>query len=368
MTKNNDSTIHSLHNQKDNNEEEEEEHRAYATQLVNSIALPMTMQAAIDLNVLEIIAKEGPKAMLSPSEIADRIPCKNPNAPSMLQRMLKLLTSFSVLTVESHDGQERYGLAPVAKYFVNNEHGASLAPLMTLVQDKVLVASWYRLKDAVVEGGVAFDMENGTNAFDYQGVDPRFNDVFNSAMINHTKTVLKELLLAYKGFHEDMENMTLVDVGGGLGATLNIITSMFPMIKGINFDLSHVICHAPPYSGVEHVGGNMFESVPIGDAIFMKWILHDWSDEHCLKLLKNCYKVLPSNGKVIVVEGIVPEVPSIQTSVKSIYQLDIVMLTVNPGGKERTLKQFYDLAIKAGFAGIRLECTAFNYWIIEMYK
>ncbi|XP_047315678.1 caffeic acid 3-O-methyltransferase-like [Impatiens glandulifera] len=364
MAKTNGAAIRSLHIK----ENEEEEHRAYATQLVNSIALPMTMQAAIDLGVLEIIAKAGPKAALSPSEIAAKIPCKNPIAPAMLQRILKLLTSFSVLTVELHDGHERYGLAPVAKYFVNNEHGASLAPLMTLLQDKVLVASWYHLKDAVVEGGVAFDRENGTNAFDYQGVDPRFNDVFNSAMINHTKTVMKELLLAYRGFHEDMDSMTMVDVGGGLGATLNIITSMFPKIKGINFDLPHVICNAPPYPGVEHVGGNMFESVPKADAIFMKWILHDWSDEHCIKLLKNCYKVLPTNGKVIVVEGVAPEVPDNQTSVKSIYQLDIVMLTVNPGGKERTLKQFHDLATKAGFAGIRMECTAFSYWIMEIYK
>ncbi|KAK4858172.1 hypothetical protein QYF36_012200 [Acer negundo] len=63
-------------------------------------------------------------------------------------------------------------------------------------------------------------------------------------------------------------------------------------LRGIDFDLPHVIQHAPHYPGVEHVGGYMFESVPKGDAIFMKWILHDWSDEHCLKLLKNCYKGL----------------------------------------------------------------------------
>ncbi|KAK4849017.1 hypothetical protein QYF36_019884 [Acer negundo] len=74
----------------------------------------------------------------------------------------------------------------------------------------------------------------------------------------------------------------LVDVGGGLGVTLKAVTAKYPHIKGINFDLPHVIQRAPNYPGVEHVGGDMFESVPKGDAIFMKWILHDWSDEHCL--------------------------------------------------------------------------------------
>ncbi|KAK4835147.1 hypothetical protein QYF36_005955 [Acer negundo] len=70
------------------------------------------------------------------------------------------------------------------------------------------------------------------------------------------------------------------------------------VLEGINFDLPHVIEDAPSYPDVEHVGGDMFVSVPKGDAIFMKWICHDWSDEHCLKFLKNCYEALPENGKL----------------------------------------------------------------------
>ncbi|XP_047340280.1 caffeic acid 3-O-methyltransferase-like [Impatiens glandulifera] len=348
--------------------EEEEENRAYAIQLFTSLSLPMTMQAAIDLDIFEIIAKAGHGVMQSPLDIASEISCKNPIAHIVLQRILNLLTSFNVLTADITNGDTRYGLAPVAKYFVKNEEGFSFAPLMTLLQDKVIVGNWYHLKDVVVEGGVPFDRANGASLFDYGGMHPRFNELFNQGMINHTKIVINELLLAYRGFHKDMESMTLVDVAGGLGATLNIITTMYPKIKGINFDLSHVICHAPPYPGVEHVEGNMFESVPKGDVIFMKWILHDWSDEHCLKLLKNCYKALPSNGKVIVVEGIVPEGFNNKTSEKSIYQADMITLTLYHGGKERTLKQFHILATQAGFAGIKLECTAFTYSIMEMYK
>ncbi|XP_047340277.1 caffeic acid 3-O-methyltransferase-like [Impatiens glandulifera] len=349
-------------------EEEEEQHRAYAIQLFSFLSLPMTMNAAIDLDVFEIIAKAGHGVMLSPLEIVSQIPCKNPIAHIMLERMLNLLTSFNILTSVTTNDETRYGLAPVAKYYVRNGEGVSLAPLVTLFLDKVFVNSWVHLKNAVVEGGVAFDRENGTNPFDYNGTDPRFNNLFNRAMMNHTKTVMNDLLMEYRGFHKDMESIKLVDVGGGLGYTLNIIISMYPKIKGINFDLPHVICHAPPYPGVEHKEGNMFESVPKADVIFMKFILHDWSDEHCLKLLKNCYKALPSNGKVVLVECVVPETVDNKSIGRSIYQLDMIMLAMCPGGKERTHKEFHVLATQAGFAGIRIECTAFTYSIIEIYK
>ncbi|PNX97772.1 caffeic acid 3-O-methyltransferase-like protein [Trifolium pratense] len=121
-------------------------------------------------------------------------------------------------------------------------------------------------------------------------------------------------------------------------------------------------------AGVEHVGGDMFESVPKGDAIFMKWILHDWSDEHCLKLLKNCYDAIPNDGKVIVLEALIPIVPENSHVAKSISQLDVLMMTQNPGGKERSKQEFIDLATKVGFSGIRFECFVRNFWVMEFFK
>ncbi|MBA0684144.1 hypothetical protein Goari_025745, partial [Gossypium aridum] len=95
------------------------------------------------------------------------------------------------------------------------------------------------------------------------------------------------------------------------------------------------------------------------------WILHDWSDDHCLKLLKNCYNAIPKDGKVIVVEAVVPVVPEANAYLRSITQLDVLMMAQNPGGKERTKSEFEALATKAGFSGIRYECFACNYWIME---
>ncbi|XP_052192145.1 caffeic acid 3-O-methyltransferase-like isoform X2 [Diospyros lotus] len=336
-------------------DEEEQRHCSYAMQLVNSLALPTVLQVAVELGVLEIIAKAecAGGSLLTSSEIASRIPgCRNPDAPHMLDRMLRLLVSHSVLTCsdDQDDGRHRYGLAPVAKYFIGDQDGASLGPLVSLVQDEVFLASWV----------------HGMHAFDYPGKDPRFNEVFNKAMVGHTGIAMKKILEYYKGGFEQLKQ--LVDVGGGLGIALGLITSKYPHIKGINFDQPHVVRDAPSYPGVEHVGGNMFESVPEGEAILMKWILHDWSDDHCLKLLKNCHKALPENGKVIVVEVILPTEPDTRSETIANYEIDLLMMTQNPGGKERTRPEFLRLATGAGFSGIRFEAFAFNFWVMEFYK
>ncbi|KAL6322172.1 hypothetical protein AAG906_005115 [Vitis piasezkii] len=348
-------------------EVQEAEHYCNAMQLVASSLLPMVMQTAIELGLFHIIAKAG---QASASEIASQLRANNPAAPIMLDRILYFLTSHSVLTCSALDAdggrlKRVYGLTPVSKYFVPDQDGISLSPLLTLTQDKVFMDSWCHLNNSIIEGGIPFNRAHGVNAFEYPGKNPRFNQAFNTAMLNHTIMITNKIVESYKGFGNLKQ---VVDVGGGLGTTLGIITSKYPSIKAINFDLPHVIQHALPYPGVEHLGGDMFESVPNGEAMFLKWILHDWSDEHCLKLLKNCYKALPEHGKAIVVEGFLPEIPEGSASVQALCEGDLIMMTQNPGGRERTRQEFLDLAMAAGFAGIRFECLVYNYWVMEFFK
>ncbi|XP_052184850.1 caffeic acid 3-O-methyltransferase-like [Diospyros lotus] len=350
--------------------ESEEESYLFAMQLASASVLPMVLKSAIELDLLETMAKAGPDAFVSPADLAAQIPATNPDAAVVLDRILRLLASYSVLKCSLRslpDGRvERlYGLAPVCKFLTKNADGVSMAPLLLMNQDKVLMESWYHLKDAVLEGGIAFNKAYGMTAFDYHGTDPRFNKVFNQGMSNHSTITMKEILETYQGFNG---LTTLVDVGGGTGATLNMIISKYPNIKGINFDLPHVIDDAPSYPGVEHVGGDMFVSVPTGDAIFMKWICHDWSDEHCLKFLKNCYDALPDAGKVILAECILPVAPDGSLATKNVIHIDVIMLAHNPGGKERTEKEFEALAKGAGFQGFRVMCRAVNTYIMEFLK
>ncbi|CAJ2675629.1 unnamed protein product [Trifolium pratense] len=347
--------------------EDEEESFSYAMQLAMSIALPMALQAAIELGVFEVLQNAGKGARLSADDIVSRLSkINNPEASKMLDRILALLSSHSVLKcfIAPHSSQRHYCMTPVAKFFAPNFDGFSLGALTALNNDKIILASWSHLKDAIQDGGTPFNRVHGSHFFDLSSLDSRFNQVINKAMSN-TAIIMKKILECYKGFRDIK---SLVDVGGGHGININMITSKYTHIKGINFDLPHVIQHAPSYPGVEHIGGDMFESVPNGDAIFMKWILHDWSDERCLKLMKNCYDAIPDDGKVIVLEALLPIMPKNEAAWKSISQMDIVMMNLVPAGKERTEQEFMDLATKAGFRGIKYECCTYNIWVMEFFK
>ncbi|KAK1432749.1 hypothetical protein QVD17_09648 [Tagetes erecta] len=343
----------------------------FAMQLTSASVFPMVLKTAIELDLLENIAKAGPDGLLSSSELVAQLPnVNNPDAHVMIDRICSLLASHSLLTCclkETADGciERFYGLAPMCEFFIKNDVGVSLAPLLLMNQDKVLMESWYYLKDAILDGAIPFNKAHSMSAFEYGGKDQRFNKVFNNGMYNHSTVTMKKIVDVYDGFNG---LKTLVDVGGGTGASLIMISSKYTSLKCINFDLPHVIQDVTTYNGIEHVGGDMFKSVPLGDAIFMKWILHDWSYAHCLQILKNCYTSLPENGKVIVAESILPEAPDTTITTQISMRGDVIMLAHNPGGKERTEKEFEALAKGAGFKSFRKVACALNTWVMEFCK
>ena len=148
---------------------------------------------------------------------------------------------------------------------------------MLLISPEINVV-WcrYHLKEAVLEGGIPFNMTHGMTSFEYFGKDPRLNKIFNNGMFSHSTITMKKFLENYKGF-ESLKSV--VDVGGGIGASLNMIISKYPSIKGINFDLPHVIQDAPAYPGV-YIDHCCFPN------IFFKGKLEKFSTQD-LDMLKN---------------------------------------------------------------------------------
>ncbi|KAK9741236.1 hypothetical protein RND81_03G091200 [Saponaria officinalis] len=340
--------------------------------MVTSCVLPVVLNATVELNLLGIIARGGDAGELTAAEIAAQLTTANPDlATSMLDRMLRLLTTYSVLTcsVTSNDitgsSVRRYGLAPASKYLLPDEDGVSLAPFLTLALHPAFSESRSKLKDGILEGGVPFSMAHGMTAYEYAAIEPKFNDVFNNAMHNYSSIIIKNILMKYDGFKDVQQ---LVEVGGGLGHTIRAIVSKYPTIVGINFDLPHVIGNALPSLGLQHVSGDMFEKIPSGDAILLKWLIHNWTDDLCVKLLKNCYTALPKDGKVVIIEGMLSETPHIAVSEKAISQLDLIMMTHTHDGMERTREEFIALAKAAGFTRIELACCVYNSCIMELFK
>ncbi|GMI88841.1 caffeate O-methyltransferase 1, O-methyltransferase 1, O-methyltransferase 3 [Hibiscus trionum] len=351
--------------------EHEEADILQAMHLASISSLPFALKVAVDLGLLEIISKaDNSCGMLSATEIASQLPTNNPDAPSIVDRVLRLLATHSVLTcnnVADKDGhdQRSYGIASVGKYFLQNEDGISFAPLLNIYLEKYIIQCWKFMKDVTLEGGFSCVKAFGEHWFELLGKDDEMSKTFNRAMSIYTDLVMNQVLQTYKGFEGVSQ---VVDVGGGLGTNLKLIVSKYPHIKAVNFDLPQVIKHAPIVPGVEHVAGDMFTEIPKAEVIFMKLMLHDWGDDLCLKLLKSCYDSLPENGKIVLVESLIPEVPKTDIITKTILQRDLALFHILPGARERTKQEFEALAKQAGFSSLRIVCRAYNHWVMEINK
>ncbi|KAK1371937.1 Caffeic acid 3-O-methyltransferase [Heracleum sosnowskyi] len=339
-----------------------------AMALMSAGTVQRVLTTLCELKVFDIIMqKVGLHGYVSPDEIASNLDAKNPDASSMLDRMLCLLASHSIVKWKLEKSTRSYGLTSISKYYVRDQSGNSVAPLHLFCYHEEIQSSWYRLKDAVLEGGISFNKSHkGLNFFEYLEKNKGLADLLSESMAKSIAPSMTLLLEKYNGFEGVKE---VVDVGGAFGATLSSIVSNYPNIKGINFDLPHVVQNAPALPGVTHVGGDVFESVPSGDVILLQRVLHDWDDEGSVKILKKCHEALPYSGKVVIMEMILAELTGNEDIVaKNTFQMDVGMMLQFKGGKERSAKEFEKLAIEAGFQGTALVCVEGLYGVVECYK
>lgn len=97
----------------------------------------------------------------------------------------------------------------------------------------------------------------------------------------------------------------------------------------------------------------------------LQWVLHNWDDEHCVTLLKKCYKAIPENGKVIIVETVVESQGSLRPLQLS---FDMSMIFCNGGAKERTEEEFKSLFEDSRFKCYRIINLPLLESIIELSK
>uniref|UniRef100_A0A251S309 Putative O-methyltransferase COMT-type, S-adenosyl-L-methionine-dependent methyltransferase n=1 Tax=Helianthus annuus TaxID=4232 RepID=A0A251S309_HELAN len=86
----------------------------------------------------------------------------------------------------------------------------------------------------------------------------------------------------------------------------------------------------------------MFEAIPRADAVLLNWILHDWSDEECMKILKQCRKAIPSKengGKLIIMDMVVKVYKGNNNELlETQYFFDMLMMMTLVTGRERSEK------------------------------
>jgi hypothetical protein len=270
--------------------------------------------------------------------------------PGALHRVMRTLAVFGVL-VEHEDG--RFGLTPIGELLRTGVPGS--------LRDQAIAnggpeewATLGSLLHAVQTGETAFDHANGMSFYQYLTRDPQASENFNRRMITRTAEEARWLLDAYAFSSID----TLVDVGGGHGGLLGAILNRYPATRGILFDLPHVVEGAGPtlanarvHGSCTTVAGDFFEAVPNGgDAYFLSRVIHNWDDVQAVRILRNCRRVLPTTGKLLVWEVVLPQravVQPAQTLLRSPVFVDLVMM-IFAGGRERTEAEYRALFAEAG--------------------
>ncbi|KAM7272019.1 hypothetical protein ACFE04_031233 [Oxalis oulophora] len=312
---------------------------------LSGIAHSMAMKCAIDLRLADILhSHENPIAL---SLLASSIDSSTPPDVSALKCVMRLLVRDQIFTAhEPADGGETlYGATKISLWLLRDSE-KSLSSLVSMCLQPSTVTPWCYLSECVKQGGSAFEKVHGCELFEFASKNPDFNELFNNALVAPTKQVIKSIVKQSK---EAFENVgSLVDVGGGTGQAIAIIVNEIPHINGINFDLPHVVSTAPEWIGVKQVGGNMFESIPKADAIFLKTILHNWSDKQCVEILKKCKEAIPKErGKILIVERVLnPEGSHEYDEAKSFFNL---LMLVNHGSKERNQYEWKKLLEDGGF-------------------
>ncbi|XP_068640559.1 nicotinate N-methyltransferase 1 [Aristolochia californica] len=343
-------------------------------ELANMISVPMSLHAVVSLNVPDVIWAGGANTPLSAAEILSRLGHFHPPAdPDNLQRILRMLAAYNVFREHppTIDGDPRkYSLTEIGQTLVaTGEDGLSYGPYVLQHHQDALLRAWPLLHTAVKDPAVEpFVKANGVSAYSYYGENPEMNELMQRAMSGVSVPFMEAVLDGYaEGFGGIRR---LVDIGGSSGACLKMIMEKYPNVEeGINFDLPEVVGKAPNFPGITHVGGDMFKSIPGGDAIFMKWVLTTWTDDECKLVLKNCFNALPVGGKLIACEPVLPEEVDTSSRTRALLEGDIfVMAIYRAKGKERTEEEFRQLGRSTGFSNFRAFYLDHFYTLLEYQK
>lgn len=313
--------------------------RARVLSMIGAAWMCQTIAAACELGVPDQFA-EGPQDV-------ERLAAKTKSQPDALRRLLRGLCTLE-LCEERADGT-----------FALTDDGALLrrdaddsVHAWARMSGTRLWRQWGQLADSVRTGHSYRHRVLGADDFSPLDSDPKAAALFNDAMANLTRPVA----LAAARELDWSGHRRIVDVGGGPGELAATILAQHPHLSGAVFDLAHAVAPARKRlraAGVaercEVIQGSFFDTVPVGaDAYLLKSVLHNWSDERALAILRNCRQAIVPEGRVVLLERIVPERYTSAPGDRDIARSDLNML-VGCDGRERTEAQFRALLSEAGF-------------------
>jgi hypothetical protein len=302
---------------------------------------PAALRAAAETGVADHLA-DGPR---TPRELAAATGADQRN----LTRVLRLLATRGLFT---EDAAGRFALTPDGDALRTGAPVSARAAVL-MITDPSMWRPAGEMTRCLTDGTTAFDALYGTAFFEHFARSPETAAVFHAGMASLSEAENRPIVQSW----DFPEHATVVDVGGGYGGLLREVLAAGPTLRGVLQDRAHVLAgHRladPVPGGADPAGrwttaeGSFFDSIPPGDVLMLKLILHDWEDDQCRTVLRNCRTALNPGGRVLVVDAVLPEGDTPHRG----KALDLMMMT-SLGGRERTEADFTRLLADAG---LRLE-------------
>jgi acetylserotonin N-methyltransferase len=309
--------------------------------LLQAFRCSKVMFAAVSLGVFDALAS-GPKPlqMLARELQADA---------DALQRLLDACVGLQLL-----DRDDRgYRNTPAASTYLCRDSAHRLTGYIHYSND-VMWKLWGNLEDAVREGG-----HRWKQTFGWDG--PIFSHFFR------TEEAKREFLMGMHGYGLISSPQVvaafdlgsyhrLIDLGGSTGHLAIAACERYRHLRAVIFDLADALTLAqemvkasPAVDRIEVVGGDFFvDPLPDGDVFALGRILHDWTEEKIIGLLRRMHERLPSGGAVLIAEKLLEED---KRGPRWAQMQSLNMLTCTEG-KERTLSEYEALLKQVGFAEV----------------
>jgi SAM-dependent methyltransferase len=281
-----------------------------------------------------------------------------------LYRVMRALSSIGVF---NENPARTFSLTATSEPLCEDSPNSARA--MTLwFTDPYHLKLYAEMPHSIRTGETVSEKVFGHSCFDYFKKDQHVNDIFNDAMTGFSVATIAAALEAYD--FAWLDGKTLVDIAGGHGMVLTEILKKHAKVKGVVFDLEHVVVGA--LQRIESQGlsdrcaiahGDFFKEVPDADGYVLKNIIHDWNDERSATILKNIHRAARPGARVILLEAVI--LPGNEPHLGKWIDLEMLLL---PGGKERTEEEYRDLLAATGFKMTKVISTKSPLNVIEAIR
>ncbi|KAH7692265.1 O-methyltransferase COMT-type protein [Dioscorea alata] len=341
--------------------------QSHAWSLVYSYFKSMSLKAAIDLGIAEILHKHGKPMSLAQLTTSLSIP---DSKSDHFRRLMRALVHQGIFSTDQ-ETQSSYSLTPTS-HLILPGNSTSITQLLLVILDPTLSHSAYVLpswlKSSEETTKTPFAVLHGHEIFELADEKPEFTKLYNEGMASDAGLVMDVVMRSCRDVFEGVES--LVDVGGGNGTTAMALKKAFPEMKCTVFDLQHVIQGKMELDGVRFVTGDFFQSVPPASAALLKSILHGWSDEDCVKILKHCKAAISNKdngGKIIIIDMVIGAVTDNEVSAVETQLFSDLLMLIAAKGKERNEREWRDIIFAAGFTNYKITPLIGLRSVIEVY-